>query len=73
MSLGGRSKLLKEQFMKELNILVDNVANNFLPGVILQNTEENFMRESNILAEIVAKNFLTREIFQNTEQQFMKE
>ena len=46
--------------MKESNILVDNVAKNFLPREMLQDTEEQFMKESNILADNVAKNFLDR-------------
>ena len=49
-------------FMKELNILADNVARNFSTRDLLQDTEDQFMKESNILADNVAKNFLTREV-----------
>ena len=45
--------------MKELHILADNAAKNFLNREISQDTEDQFMKESNILADNVAKNFST--------------
>ena len=55
----------EDQFMKELHILVDIMAKNFLNKEISHNTEEQFMKESNILAYNVAIDLLYRVTFKN--------
>ena len=41
------------QFMRESNILADNVAKNLPVRVLLQDTEDQFTKESNILVDNV--------------------
>ena len=51
--------------MKELNILADNVAKNFLDRIISQDIEDQLMRKSNMLVDNVANKLLNRVIFKN--------
>ena len=48
--------------MKESNIIVGNVANNFLRRDPLLNTKGQYMKESNILVGNAAYNFFIREV-----------
>ena len=52
--------------MKESNIFVGNVANNFLKRDPLIDTNGQYMKESNILVGNAAYNLLRREILQDT-------
>ena len=52
------SQNTEDQFIRDLNILAHNVANNLLNRVVLTNHIQ-FMKESNIFAYNVAKIFST--------------
>ena len=55
--------------MKESNILVGNVVNNFLRRDIWLNIKGQYMKESNTLASNVTIKHLNKDILQNTKVQ----
>ena len=59
--------------VKESNIFVGNVANNFLRRDSLLNTKCHYMKESIILVGNVAYNSLRIEVLQDTKGQCMRE
>ena len=59
--------------MKESNILVSNVAYNFLRRKILMHTKEQYIYESNSIADTAIIKQLQRKILMNIKGQYTKE